>query len=226
LTLVFILPLLRPITSFLAPMKGALMNKRYSSPAPPEPALEAAWLGRWFTAARRAGLLALLPAEAWHTLSALLSFTRRDGGRSFTLDQLATALGQSRDQTEQRLEQLTRIEWKGDPLARLERDPAGEVVGVQLAPIDCLDRIDPPVEPATTTDPPGESFPTGDRKPLAPALDGVGLDAEPIDSLLQRFPAERIRRQLDWLPHRQARNPAALLIRAIEQNWSAPREAG
>ena len=41
-----------------------------------------------------------------------------------------------------------------------------------------------------------------------------GRGNKKIEALLQRFPAERIRRQLDWLPHRQARNPAALLIRA------------
>jgi hypothetical protein len=202
------------------------MNKRFSTPAPAEPAVEAAWLGRWFAAARRAGLLALLPLDAWHTLSALLSFTRRDGGRSFTLDQLATALGQSREEAERRLQHLTEIEWKAAPLARLEHDPTGEVVGVQLAPLDCLDRIDPPADPEPARDRPGAARPAGEAQQLAPALEGVGLDAEQIEALLQRFPAERIRRQLDWLPHRQARNPAALLIRAIEQNWSAPREAG
>jgi hypothetical protein len=207
-------------------MKGVPLNKRFASPPPPEPAAEAAWLGRWFTAARRVGLLALLPAEAWHTLSALLSFTRRDGGRSFTLDQLAIALGQSREQAQERLEQLTQLEWKGEPLARLEHDPTGEVVGVQLTPLDCLDRIEPAVEPVTAPDRLLEPSPTGTAPPLAPALEKVGLDTDQIESLLQRFPAERIRRQLDWLPHRQARNPAALLIRAIEQDWSAPREIG
>jgi hypothetical protein len=199
-----------------------------SRPSPaftPEPATEARWLGRWFTAARRAGLLSLLPADAWHTLAALLSFTCRDGGRSFTLEQLAIALGQSPAAAGQRLAQLTEIEWQGQPLARLEYDPAGAVVGVQLAPIECLDRIAPPHESGPTPADPGESATAGPALDLATDLERAGLDAEQIQSLLQRFPAERIRRQLDWLPRRQARNPAALLIRAIEQDWSAPREA-
>jgi hypothetical protein len=198
---------------------------RPSSSFTPEPATEARWLGRWFTTVRRAGLLSLLPAEAWHTLSALLSFTCRDGGRRFTLDQLAIALGQSRATAEQRLDQLAETEWQGQPLARLERDPAGEVVGVQLAPIECLDRIAPPEASGPTAADAGEPAPAAAPPDLATDLERVGLDAEQIQSLLQRFPAERIRRQLDWLPHRQARNPAALLIRAIEQDWSAPREA-
>jgi hypothetical protein len=201
------------------------MSPRSTSLPIADPAQEARWLGRWFTAARRAGLLSLLPAEAWHTVSALLSFTRRDGGRSFTLEQLAIALGQSRATAEQRLAQLTEIEWQGQPLARLEYDPAGEVVGVQLASIECLDRIAPPDASVATTPDPDGSSPDGAAPDLATDLERVGLDAEQIQSLRQRFPAERIRRQLDWLPHRQARNPAALLIRAIEQDWSAPREA-
>jgi hypothetical protein len=198
-----------------------------SRPSPsftPEAATEARWLGRWFTAARRAGLLALLPAEAWHTLSALLSFTRRDGGRSFTLEQLAIALGQSRATVAQRLTQLTEIEWHGEPLARVEHDPAGEVVGVQLASIECLDRIAPPDASVATPADPDASAPSMPPPGLAADLERVGLDAEQIQSLLHRFSAERIRRQLDWLSQRQARNPAALLIRAIEQDWSAPRE--
>src|SRR3954452_22925569 len=88
----------------------------------PAPALTAAALGRWFTAARREGLLALLPPEVWHTLSALLSFTNRDGRRTFTVDQLAIALGQSREVALARLDQLTQTEWRGEPLAVLEPD--------------------------------------------------------------------------------------------------------
>src|SRR5207249_1127001 len=121
-------------------------------------------------------LLALLPADAWHTLSALLSFTRRDGERSFTLDQLAVALGQSREQAQQRLEQLTQIEWKGEPLVRLEHDPTGEVVGVQLAPIECLDRIDPPADPGPTSESLSELTPTADPRSLSAALEQVGLN--------------------------------------------------
>jgi hypothetical protein len=41
-------------------------------------------LARWFTAARRQGMLAAVPPEAWHTLCALLSFTGRDGRRCFS----------------------------------------------------------------------------------------------------------------------------------------------
>jgi hypothetical protein len=56
-----------------------------------EGASERYWLGRWFTAARRAGLLAHLSPEEWQTFSAILSFTASDGLRLFTLDQATCA---------------------------------------------------------------------------------------------------------------------------------------
>src|SRR5438094_829621 len=106
------------------------------SPTDPEP--RAFWLGRWFTAARRDGLLALLTPEVWHTLSAILSFTCRDGRREFTIDQLAVALGQSRDASLARLDQLTQSTWRDEPLAVLERDPLGEITGASLASLEVL----------------------------------------------------------------------------------------
>jgi hypothetical protein len=86
------------------------MTPRSLSSSHRAPPSEAHWLGRWFTAARREGLLALLPPDLWQTLCALLSFTSRDGRRSFTIDQLAVALGQPREQALSRLEALTRTE--------------------------------------------------------------------------------------------------------------------
>lgn len=195
---------------------------------------EAYWLGRWFTSARREGLLALLAPEVWHTLSAILSFTSREGRRDFTLDQLAVALGQSREQARSRLETLTAIDWQGQPLATLERDREGEIAGAVLAPLEALagaraPQPEPPSAadaapvPAASDATPASQAP---KAALAAELAAVGLDPDQIDGVLTGFPQERIRRQLDWLPARQARNPAALLIRAIEQNWSAPREVG
>jgi len=198
-----------------------------SAPAPspnPDTLSESRWLGRWFTAARRQGLLSLLPPEAWHTLSALLSFTSRDGTRRFTVDYLALALGQRREGALQRLHGLTDLQWQGQPLARLEYDPEGEITGVSLAPLEVLVRIDPAE---------GDHEPTATRKAasdpttlvLQADLETAGLRPEQVEWVLGHFPPDRIRRQLDWLPARQARNPAALLLRAIESDWGAPREA-
>jgi hypothetical protein len=203
------------------------MSSAASSLSVSDPAADAHRLGRWFAAARREGLLALLPPEVWHTLSAILSFTTREGRRAFTVDQLGLALGLSRDQAQVRLDQLEASQWRDEPLAVLERDREGEIIGATLAPIEVLAGAKAPVAPEPLLPFPG--FTPGPEAvvpdDLASALAAVGLNPEQIAWLMRSFPQERLRRQLDWLPQRQARNPAALLLKAIEGDWGPPREA-
>lgn len=182
-----------------------------------EPITETVFLGRWFTGIRRAGFLALLDPSSWHTLSAVISFTSRDGSRRFTADQLAAALGQPRELALRHLDVLAGIFWKDQPLLTLERD-AGDVTGAALAHIECLAVSPPPGEDLELQ--PSHTLPAE----LMRELGTVGLNHAQIDSLAKRFPEDEIRRQLDWLPSRGARNPAALLIRAIEQAWDEPKE--
>jgi hypothetical protein len=40
--------------------------------------------------------------------------------------------------------------------------------------------------------------------------------------LLRRVPHADIARQLDWLPDREAKNPAAVFVKAVRENWAAP----
>lgn len=55
------------------------------------------------------------------------------------------------------------------------------------------------------------------------ALLDVGFNASTARLLAQKFPCERIERQLAWLPLRQTpNNRLAFLRRAIEQDWSKP----
>jgi len=50
----------------------------------------------------------------------------------------------------------------------------------------------------------------------------LGVDQDRVDSLLLRFDRERIEQQLAWLPYRDARNPAAFLVAAIEHDYEPP----
>jgi hypothetical protein len=81
--------------------------------------------------------------------------------------------------------------------------------------------IDPEAPPPEVPAAPG-NVPASD---LTGDLEAVGLNPDQIEWLTHRFQQDRIRRQLGWLPARQARNPAAMLIRAVEQDWGPPREA-
>ncbi len=50
----------------------------------------------------------------------------------------------------------------------------------------------------------------------------LGVDQDRVDSLLLRFDRVRIEQQLAWLPYRDARDPAAFLVAAIEHDYEPP----
>lgn len=174
------------------------------------------WLGRWFAGARREGLLASLTPEAWQTLSAVLSFTGKDGERRFTIEHLGAALGVTPDEAQQRFQDLSAVSWNNERLVKPAFDRFGALAGAALAPLESLASVQPDGVALQTAIPP-------DGK-LGRELTAVGLNPTQVVSLVSLYPEERIRRQLDWLPERHAKNPAALLIRAVEQDWEAPRE--
>lgn len=49
-----------------------------------------------------------------------------------------------------------------------------------------------------------------------------GIPREQANEILEQYPAEKIRRQLDWLPYRGARYPAGFLVSAIAGDYEAP----
>lgn len=61
-----------------------------------------------------------------------------------------------------------------------------------------------------------------DAEELVLDLVRVGVGLRKAQSLVDRYPADLIVRQLEWLPLRAARRPASLLIAAIEHNYDPP----
>ncbi len=61
-----------------------------------------------------------------------------------------------------------------------------------------------------------------ERNELLRRLCAVGLERGQANEILEQYPAERIRRQLDWLPIRGARLPDRYLVAAIEGDYEAP----
>ena len=53
-------------------------------------------------------------------------------------------------------------------------------------------------------------------------LTGLGLRDEQALDVLARFDLSRIGRQIEWLPHRQAKSPARFLLAAIEGDYDPP----
>lgn len=54
------------------------------------------------------------------------------------------------------------------------------------------------------------------------SLVNTGVSEHIASELVRNYPAERITRQLRMLPFRNAREPAAMLVKAIREDWSAP----
>lgn len=178
----------------------------------------------WLTQARRAGLLSLLGAEHWHLLCAVLSFTDRDGRRRFSLDQLGSAAALAPDTARQRLTELAAVPLRGEALLHLDCDPEGEVIGATLAahPLFAAELPPAPREQNNSL----HSWPVGNAAlpaELSRQLEELCLTTSQIDWLASRFPETRIRWQLAWLPERQPRNPAAMLVRAIVDDWPPPQ---
>ena len=50
----------------------------------------------------------------------------------------------------------------------------------------------------------------------------LGVKSEQVEMLLAQYQPERIQRQIAWLPARNARNPVAFLLAAIEKDYASP----
>ncbi len=62
------------------------------------------------------------------------------------------------------------------------------------------------------------------EKKLLESLVKVGISGGKAQYLIENFPVNKIKSQIEALPHRKAKDPAALLIRSIEENWATAME--
>ena len=60
-----------------------------------------------------------------------------------------------------------------------------------------------------------------DFQELVELLTTVGIEPRKAEELAARFP-DRIRQQVKWLPFRNPKDPAGMLISAIEEGWAEP----
>jgi hypothetical protein len=73
--------------------------------------------------------------------------------------------------------------------------------------------------------PPGEmeDTPEGEARRQMYAY---GVPRDVIERLITNYPLDRIRRQIEWLPQRNAKSPGRFLIAAIENAYVAPGQRG
>jgi hypothetical protein len=80
-----------------------------------------------------------------------------------------------------------------------------------------------PSRPLSTALLPAPPQPMEEERKLIEELTNLGVTQAVARKLVREHPSEVIRRQLDYLPHRQADDPAALLVKAIVEDWAPPR---
>ena len=68
-----------------------------------------------------------------------------------------------------------------------------------------------------------DSTETEEEKKLRIRLENAGLNGQQAKDTIASHPADAIAQQLDWLPHRNAKNPAGYLMAAIEGRYQEPR---
>ncbi len=61
-----------------------------------------------------------------------------------------------------------------------------------------------------------------EKRQLYDKLSEQGIPKDKALDILSRFDLTVVRRQLEWMPHRGAKNPARYLVAAIENNYEAP----
>lgn len=60
------------------------------------------------------------------------------------------------------------------------------------------------------------------KRVLFRLLRDLGVNEPMAVDMVRSYPAGRIRRQMEMLPYRDARDPAAMLVKAIREDWDAP----
>lgn len=64
---------------------------------------------------------------------------------------------------------------------------------------------------------------TEEQKKLRIRLENAGLNSQQAKETIAAYPADAIAQQLDWLPYRNAKNPAGYLLAAIEGRYQEPK---
>lgn len=173
------------------------------------------------SALRSSRLLATLPAEEFKALIALCLFTDKSGHCHPNPNQLAGVLGVSEQKARETLERLCQFRWQGGPLVvKVSRPNNGE--GYSFLPQE-LPATEETLAPATPTTPA-----TPAKEPLSQAgiessLVNLGVSEDWAHYLAENYPLESIRRQIEWLPYRNPRNKAAMIQKAIQEDWEGPK---
>jgi hypothetical protein len=202
---------------------------------------------------RTSGLLHALPPEELKSLVYLLTFLSPEGNCSVSLPILTSAMRASSGQVKNRMHRLSKFRFKDYPLITEIAHESGLCtysLHARLVAYEHLTVSEPhPTTPLPSaarqriithsrnsySRPRGEVEQivagqlghdveeTAEQRKLRIRLENVGLTGEQARDVLATYAPDVIAQQLDWLPFRNAKNPAGYLLAAIDGHYQEPR---
>jgi hypothetical protein len=204
---------------------------------------------------RTSGLLRALPPEDGKSLLFLLTFVSPNGDCRAYLHQLTRAMRLSHTKVRNRMSNLAKFRWQGQPLMYETVHQSG-LISYSLSPhfieYSHQEELATPLQPTvqggfrdeiiahsrTTYGRPrrevekliarqlGHEEPETEeekaRAEIQRQLENVGISKAQAQKLLAEYDHAKIIQQLEWLPYRNAKNPAAYLAAAIKRNFARP----
>jgi hypothetical protein len=202
-------------------------------------------------ALRTSGLLHTLEPDALKNLLYLLTFLSPEGRPQASLFHLAEAMQSSHSKIKARMQRLCQVRWQGEPVIIESQSENGYLVyclhprlinyrhAPEIKPIptpksNSRDRViahsrqhyarpRAEVERIVAEQLGQDISETEEERRLRFRLESNGLNSEQARSLILSYDSEVIERQLEWLPYRQAKNPAGYLVAAVEGDYDEPR---
>lgn len=202
-------------------------------------------------ALRTSGLLHHLEPDALKSLLFLLTFLTPEGRPQASLFHLAEAMQLSNGKARSRMQRLSKSEWNEEPIV-IESKSENGYIAYSLNPrlISYCSAAEPEQSSAPLASSrervieysrqhyahpraeverivagqlgQDEKESEAERR-LRYRLENNGLNSEQARALILSHDPEVIERQLEWLPYRQAKNPAGYLVAAIEADYDEPR---
>ncbi len=130
------------------------------------------------------------------------------------------------ERTDLSAEEYSGEEYSGEQ-QHIESESLGDRPAPEVGPADpdaaAADPASPVPVPESEAQPQDAAIAAPPAEAAVAAMVAVGV-AEPVaQALAAHYPADVIRRQVKYLPHRDPVDPAAMLVEAIRGNWSDPR---
>lgn len=146
--------------------------------------------------------------------------TIQAAGREAVVAHSRAAYARPREEVEAEIARLNGWEWPSRTIAQTQEELRRQALAQANAPPVSSSSLSEPTTPLNQPAMPTSTNPEHDS--ARRLLLAVGVPRDTAADLVARFEADRILRQVQWLPLRKANNPVRFLVAAIEGDYEAP----